>query len=114
MTEKHLLLPFDRIDGAVIYDPLGVRIGKISELLLDPSAGRIKYALISFNAPAVAGEPLPLPWEALHYNPSTDRFYSYVTTGQLQSGPRFEDPAAQTADWYESLRAHYNVQNRGG
>ena len=112
MTERRALLSVRKIDSASIYDPLSVRIGRVDELFLDPFAGRVRFALASFDIPEIEGESLPLPWEALHYNASSGGFFSYVTRTQLLNGPRFDEAAAQTEEWEENLRAYYNVRAR--
>jgi hypothetical protein len=110
MAEKGLLLTITEIDGAIIYDLLGVRIGWIDRVFIDALSGRIKYALVWFNSLGPGSDALPLPWEVLYYNEPLKRFHSCVTGSQLGNAPRFDEAAARTPEWEQSLRAHYCVK----
>ncbi len=109
MLEKRLLRFVRSIEEATVYDPLGVRLGTIERLLIDPMTWRVRVLLVSFDIPGVSGEPLPLPWRVIQYNAYADRFYTLVTKTQLSHAPRYDEAAAEAADWETRLNRYYNV-----
>jgi len=109
MLEKRLLRFVRSIEEATVYDPLSVRIGTIERLLIDPVTWRARVLLVSFDIPGVSGEPLPLPWRVIQYNAYADRFFTLVTKTQLSHAPRYNEAAAEAADWEEHLHRYYNV-----
>lgn len=56
------------ITGISICDIEGYYLGKIKDILIDVSAGRVAYCVVSFGGFLGIGEKLfAAPWRALHY-----------------------------------------------
>jgi len=109
MTAKPRLISTRMLAGdSSLYSPLGVCIGQVQDILIDPISGRVKYALVSFDFQTLANDLLPLPWEALHHRKGAGGFYTYVTESRLQRGPKFDEDAATTAEWELMLKLFYN------
>ncbi len=103
---RNLLCSTD-IAGANIFDPIGVRIGKISRVLLEPATGRVRYVLVLFDFAGLEYDERPLPWTALHYNSDHGTFYSYVTRSQVVTAPHLDASRAPTDEWHDGLNRHY-------
>jgi hypothetical protein len=102
------LLCLTEIAGVMIYDPIGVRIGKISRVLLEPVTGRVRYVLVLFDFAGLDYDERAVPWTALHYNSAHGTFYSYVTRSQVVTAPQFDASQALTDEWHDGLHRHYS------
>ena len=106
MAGKAPLLRVQSIDQSRVYDPLGVCIGELEGMLIDPLLGRVKYALVSFKFVSLEDEQLTIPWEIMRWRPVPGRFYCYATETQLRSVPRVDLASLdQSAD--RRLRKHF-------
>ncbi len=106
MSAKNILVCMWVMDGMKIYDPLGVHLGYIDGLVLDPDSGRIKYAIVWFASEC---KKLPLPWKLLPYSPDIGGFRTFVTKVQLQGAPQLDEENLFTPDWERKLEKHYGA-----
>ncbi len=67
------------VQGLVVYNPDNERLGKIEDLVLDPSAGKIRYAVLSFGN-IFSDKYFAVPWKSL----------SFVAKGQTREGTQKE------------------------
>jgi sporulation protein YlmC with PRC-barrel domain len=69
----------------------GQDIGKIEELMIDVTTGRVAYAVLSFGGFLGIGNKLfALPWSALTVDESKKRFVVNVTRESLEQMPGFD------------------------
>ena len=98
---KSSLIASDRVEGTVVYDAQGKRIGKVERLMIDKLTGQIAYAILSFGGFLGIGEDhYPIPWSMLTYNEKPDGFQLDVTEEQLKNAPKIE----QGEDWEQTTR----------
>src|SRR6266700_1945218 len=88
---------FRRTLGAstLIHDKVvnlsGQDIGRIEELMVDVTTGRVAYAVLSFGGFLGIGNKLfALPWSALTIDEAKKRFVVNVTKEQLDRMPGFD------------------------
>jgi hypothetical protein len=110
MTRQNALLSSRTILGTKVYNPIGVRIGTVDELLIDTHSGRARFAMVWFDFEGLEDNALPLPWQALRYSQGIGGFRAFVTKLQLEAAPRFDEGAAHTHEWEAMLKAFYNVE----
>lgn len=108
MLKKPGLLSLNEIAGATVYDPIGVRIGQICQILLDPVAGRIIYALMLFDFPDAGQDERPIPWSALNYSTARGTFHSFVTQRQVLTAPQYDAGGDSDPELERSLARHYS------
>jgi hypothetical protein len=106
MAGKGPLLRVQSIDQSKVYDPLGVCVGELEGMLVDPLLGRVKYALVSFNFASIQHEQLTLPWEIMRWRRAPPGFHCYATETQLRSVPRV-DTASLDQSVDRKLRKHF-------
>jgi hypothetical protein len=94
------------IDGWKIYDPIGVWVGNIDTMLLDPRSGLIRLVWTSFFS--VSTGQLALPWSAVSFSPIRRAFVTVVTSRQLQDAPKVEDKET-ASDVERRLLEHYRL-----
>jgi sporulation protein YlmC with PRC-barrel domain len=92
-----IMQKFRRTLGAttLIHDKVvnlsGEYVGKIEELMVDVTTGRVAYAVLSFGGFMGFGSKLfALPWSALTVDEGHKRFVCNVTKEALESMPGFD------------------------
>jgi hypothetical protein len=99
------------IEQTNVYNPLGVRIGRIEGLLVDPSTGVVKYGLVLFDFQGMEYEQLIVPWPSLSYHLPTRRFHCSATESQVRVAPRGLPSELDSAlEW--RLARHFSVGAR--
>jgi sporulation protein YlmC with PRC-barrel domain len=88
---------FRRTLGAttLIHDKVvnlsGEYVGKVEELMIDVTTGRVAYAVLSFGGFMGFGSKLfALPWSALTVDEGKKRFVCNVTKESLERMPGFD------------------------
>lgn len=88
---------FRRTLGAstLIHDKVvnleGETIGRIEELMIDVTTGRVAYAVLSFGAfLGVGGKLFAVPWSAITVDEGHKRFVVNVTRETLDQLPGFD------------------------
>src|SRR6476660_7715398 len=77
----------DRVEGTVVYDPDGRRMGSIKRLIIEKVSGRIAYVVISFGEASESAHALP--WEKLNYDQNLGGYHTDITEIQLREAPAF-------------------------
>ena len=106
MAGNEPLLRVRLIDPLKVYDPLGVYVGELEGMLVDPLSGRAMYALAFFIFTSIDHEEITLPWELMRWRPSPRGFCCYATEHQLRSAPR-PDTASIDPSVDRKIRKHF-------
>ena len=92
-----MTMKFRRTLGAttLIHDKVvnlnGEHVGKIEELMIDVTTGRVAYAVLSFGGLLGFGAKLfAVPWSALTVDESQRRFVCNVQRSALEKMPGFD------------------------
>ena len=77
--------------GDPVVDRTGKDIGRIEELMVDVTTGRVAYAVLSFGGFMGIGNKLfALPWSAVTVDEGKQRFVVNVTRETLDQMPGFD------------------------
>lgn len=77
-----------RVIGTSVYNTAGDKIGDIEDVILDKTANRIMFAVVSFGGFLGIGEKYhPMPWALLDYNEDQDGYVVRYTKEQLEAAP---------------------------
>jgi len=111
------------IRGLVVYNEKNERLGKIEDLVLDPSAGTIRYAVLSFGGLLGMGDKyFALPWKSVSFvakgqSSSGTEKESYcvlnVNKDFLKNAPGFDKnhwPDFADANWQQHIDQYYRSQ----
>lgn len=80
----------DKIIGMKVYNPNGDEVGKVKDVLFDPS-GNIKGVVLNVGGVlGIGAKPVGLQWKELDVQPSSDAVKVNYTKEQLEAAPRFE------------------------
>src|SRR6476469_8410555 len=89
-TPSHPLIESDHIEGTVVYDASGKRIGTIKRLVIEKVSGHVVYAVTAFGGFLGLGEEThTIPWEQLHYDTNLGGYKTSVSEAQLRNAPEF-------------------------
>jgi PRC-barrel domain protein len=109
LTAKPALASTRAMPAIDVYNPLGVKIGLLQELVIDLHSGDVRYAIVLFNFRSLDATEYILPWGVLAYNASFRGFHTYVTEAQLQSAPPFDRGSAHAPEWELQLKVFYGI-----
>lgn len=97
--------------GDNVRNPAGEDLGKLEEIMIDTSSGRVAYAVLSFGGFLGMGDKLfAIPWEALRLDQDNERFILDVDKQTLEEAPGFDkDHWPEFADrtWGAQIHSYY-------
>jgi hypothetical protein len=108
----HPLIESGHVEGTVVYDANGKRIGAIKCLVIEKVTGHVAYAVTEFGGfLGLGGEIHTIPWEQLHYDKALDGYRTSITKDQLRNAPEFsrQDVTLLSGHEREELVAHYRI-----
>ena len=106
-------LTSDDLEKIKLFGAQGEDIGSIEDVMLDPSTGRIAYAVVELGGFLGIGErKVPVPWTAFHANPNGEGLVLNVPRERLKGAPQFSGSGhPNTADrqWAMAVHTYYGV-----
>ena len=82
------LIASDRVEGTIVYNRQGEKLGKISHFMVDKRSGQVRYALLSFGGFLGMGhDHYPLPWSMLHYDTDKGGYVIELAREVLEQAP---------------------------
>lgn len=113
VDSPHSLIASDRVEGTVVYNRAGDRLGTIERVMIDKLSGQVQYAVLSSGGFLGIGETYhPLPWNLLTYDPSQGGYVVDLDRAGLQSAPSYSganEPNWADREWRQSLGKHYKI-----
>ena len=80
----------DRVEGTVVFDMQGHRIGTIKRLLIEKVSGRVVYVDVTFGGFLGVGvHHHTIPWEKLSYDTRLHGYRADITEEQVRGAPAF-------------------------
>jgi sporulation protein YlmC with PRC-barrel domain len=104
------LIASNRVEGTVVYDRSGERLGTISHFMVGKRDGKVNYAVLEFGGFfGVGTDEYTLPWEKLEYDTSRGGYVVDVTKEQLECAPRYSKDQSDNYDrsYYEDVSGYY-------
>lgn len=88
-----------RVEGSLVYNADGDKLGSINDLMIDKRSGQIRYAVLEFGGFLGMGtDRYPLPWGTLKYDTRMDGYVVPLDKAMLERAPRY---AATDAPRYD-------------
>ena len=82
------LIASDKVEGTVVYNRNGDRLGSVYNFMVDKRSGKVAYAVMSFGGFLGMGSSYhPLPWNQLTYDTSLGGYVVDLTKEQLEGAP---------------------------
>lgn len=99
------------LEGDKVLTTDGDDVGKIKEIMLDVSSGRVAYAVLSSGGILGIGDKLlAIPWSALTLDTERKCFLLSVSSERIRSAPGFDKdhwPAMADPQWAGPIHAYY-------
>lgn len=110
------------LSGLAVYNPNNERLGKIEDLVIDPAAGKIRYAVLSFGGFLGMGDKyFAVPWKSMTFATKGEtkagtQKESYcvldVDKNTLKGAPGFDKdhwPDFAESDWQQKVDEYYRT-----
>lgn len=106
------LIASNKVEGTLVYDREGEKLGTIHNLMIDKHTGQVDYAVLSFGGLFGLGtDYYPLPWDMLDYDEEEGGYVVDLDKETLENAPRYgagEEPTYNRA-YGEQVHSHYGV-----
>jgi hypothetical protein len=97
----------DMLSGTV-RDQMGEEYGRIKELLVEPSSGRIVMAVLAYGGILGMGDHTKLiPWTALQLNPNTHDYVITLDRKLMETAPELDVKDTSDRKLLSELFKHY-------
>ena len=101
------LISSEKVDGTVVYNREGERLGSIHHFMVGKRNGRVEYAVLSFGGLFGMGEKFhPLPWNALTYDEDKGGYIVSMDKDRLKDSPSFDRGSEPKWDRENNQRIH--------
>lgn len=89
-SETNRLISSEKVDGTVVYNARGEKLGSIHHLMIDKFTGHVEYAVMSFGGFLGIGEDYyPLPWRKLTYDTRLGGYCVDLDRTRLEKAPAY-------------------------
>lgn len=113
--ETDRLISSDKVEGTVVYNHDGERLGTVRRIMIDKVSGQAEYAVLAFGGLFGLGEDYyPLPWQMLNYDNSYRGYVVDVDKDHLRDAPRFAENAEPEYNevYDEQIYSYYGLPIR--
>ncbi|MCA1769594.1 MAG: PRC-barrel domain-containing protein [Halomonas sp.] len=105
------LLSASTITGDDVYNMQDENLGKITDIMLDISEGKIRYAVLASGGFLGLGDRLfAVPWKSLRQDNEHKRFLLDVDLERLKNAPGFDKdqwPNMADTTWNSTVESYY-------
>lgn len=101
------------VKGDKVVNSAGEDLGKIEELMIDLTEGRVAYAVLSFGGFLGIGNKLfAIPWKALTLRPHEHAFILDIPKEVLEKAEGFDKDhwPATNREWISTMYSYYGYQ----
>jgi sporulation protein YlmC with PRC-barrel domain len=114
MTDTTLgnVISSDKVEGTAVYNSGGDKLGSIDDLMIDKSAGQVRYAVMEFGGFLGMGtDRYPIPWKMLKYDTSLDGYVVPLDKNKLEKAPKYgmDDVPAYDRAYGDRINGYYGV-----
>lgn len=108
------VMPIKKLQGYKVYSADGERLGRIKDVIVDLSFGKVAYAVLQFGGFFGIGDKyFAIPWEALMPNPEDDNFILDIDKNLLLQAEGFDKndwPDMADYRWGLGIYSHYGYR----
>jgi sporulation protein YlmC with PRC-barrel domain len=110
--QDYQIIAADKIEGTVVYNMAGEKVGTIDHLMIDKPSGKVVYAtMVSGGVLGVGKKHHALPWNVLTYNTDLGGYQLDVDREKLEMGPAGTEEELtrkmQDRDWERGVNEYY-------
>ena len=103
----------DKVEGTAVYNSGGDKLGSIDDLMIDKSAGQVRYAVMEFGGFLGMGtDRYPIPWKMLKYDTKLDGYVVPLDKNKLEKAPKYGTDNVPTYDraYGDRINGYYGVE----
>lgn len=104
----------DEVIGRKVINTTNENLGKIEEVLIDKTSGKIRLVILSFGGFLGMGDKLfAFPWNSISYDADKAAFILNVSKEKLKTAPGFEKdnwPDLGNEQWGTTVYDYYGVK----
>ena len=108
---SHSPVKASSIIGTSVVNPKDESLGDIKEIVIDPSTGRVAYAVVSFGGFLSMGEKLfAIPFSSFKYDVTKNHYVLDVSKERLKAAPGFDSdhwPSMAEEKWNRDVYKYY-------
>ena len=102
------------IIGTDVVNSKGENLGDIKEVVIDPSSGKVAYAVVAFGGFLGMGEKLfAIPFSSFKYDSTTSDYVLDIAKERLEAAPGFDAdhwPSMTDEKWNRDVYKYYGRQ----
>ena len=103
-----LVAATQKIIGATVKNPEGETLGTVDDLMVDPTDGRVFYAVMSFGGILGLGKQYyPVPWELV--TTAEDAFVVNLDKARLENAPNYGLEFGWTRRYASEVDTYYGI-----
>ena len=106
------LISSDKVEGSVVYNNAGEKLGSIDDLMIDKRSGQIQYAVLEFGGFLGMGtDRYPIPWNVLKYDTNKNGYTAPLDKTRLENAPKYrnEDVPVYDTDYSDRVDRYYGT-----
>lgn len=110
--ESAALIASNKVEGTVVYDREGERLGTISNFMVDKLSGQVEYAVLSFGGLfGLGSDHYPLPWNKLDYDEELGGYVVDLDKDALEDAPHYDADREPRYDraYAEQIDTYYDA-----
>ena len=97
--ETRDLISSEKVDGTVVYNRQGEKLGTVTSFMVGKRTGRVQYAVLSFGGLFGMGEKFyPLPWDTLTYDTDKGGYMVDIDKDRMEGAPSYDRGNEPTYD----------------
>ena len=108
------LISSDKVEGTAVYNREGEKLGSIHTLMIEKTAGKVTYAVMSFGGFLGIGDRYhPLPWDVLTYDTGQGGYVVDLDRSMLEGAPTYasgETPNWGDPGWNQDVYDYYGAR----
>lgn len=111
-VETSSLIASNMVEGTIVYNKDGEKVGKILNFMVDKRSGQVEYAVMSFGGFLGLGEShYSVPWKKLKYVVARQGFVVDITKEQLELAPKHSrgDEPVYDAAYGAMINGYYGM-----
>jgi sporulation protein YlmC with PRC-barrel domain len=104
----------DRVEGTVVYDARGHRVGVVKRLIIEKVSGQVAFVVIAFESFfGIGNNNHAVAWSELHYDPDLEGYRTDATEELLSAAPDFPVRASEDPSDDPGFQAYYRIPPSG-
>jgi sporulation protein YlmC with PRC-barrel domain len=116
VDETDRLIASNKVEGTVVYNRQGERLGTVHNFMVDKRSGEVEYAVLSSGGLfGMGGDHYPLPWKMLTYDTAQGGYVVDLDKDVLESAPHYqsgEEPGFDR-EYDRAIYSHYGLSDAG-